>query len=406
MGVERLVYNLVKKNRLLKDIIKYFYQLTFMPLALKNGKVKANARIVYESESFFGFHDRPSLNESGLLLGHRFKGDKWHQADILMEDIHTGDVKWLASTQCCNLQQGSMLSWLSENRLIFNDMEDSGPVTRILDTNTGSEERIVGHYFSASPSGRFTTSINFLRFGLGLAGYGYHVNFPPQFTADAKHSFSEDRVSDLVITDLVKRQTIRRISMAETLPLCKSLIEDGYCYFSHSAFSPSENHIFFLLRSSNRQYNSSQLFVYSMIDDSIFPLPTGGMVSHLCWISDTQIVAYCNTVSTSDGYYIFDITNRSFDKYDFPAVDGHPHALSNKQFMTDTYPDRLRRQKLYTVDVVTKEVSLLLDIYSPFKFRGINRVDLHPRLSRDGRFITVDSSYRGRRVQLVLEREH
>jgi hypothetical protein len=176
-------------------------------------------------------------------------------------------------------------------------------------------------------------------------------------------------------------------------------------YFSHTSFSPNNTQVYFLLRSSNSVRNSSQLFVYNLINNKLKVLPTSGMVSHLCWLSDNKILAYSNVINGEDGYYTFDTETLAYQKViNAPNVDGHPFRLDEDYFITDTYPNRYRRQKLFKVGHTNSLINeTILDIYSPFKFRNEERVDLHPRLSLCSNYITIDTSFKNERYQLVIK---
>ena len=40
--------------------------------------------------------------------------------------------------------------------------------------------------------------------------------------------------------------------------------------------------------------------------------------------------------------------------------------------------------------------------YQPLKYQGENRIDLHPRWSKDGKFVSIDSGHRGKREFHVM----
>ena len=126
-------------------------------------------------------------------------------------------------------------------------------------------------------------------------------------------------------------------------------------------------------------------------------LGTSGMVSHLCWLDNFKIIAYCS-VNNVDGYYIFDLesSETTFFNNEHLQRDGHPScsssSLNGNDFITDCYPDRFRRQSLYKCNIENDTVKNIFDVYSLFKYRGVNRVDFHPRYSECGRYITIGLS--------------
>ena len=40
--------------------------------------------------------------------------------------------------------------------------------------------------------------------------------------------------------------------------------------------------------------------------------------------------------------------------------------------------------------------------HQPFKYRGENRIDLHPKWSKDGKFVSIDSEHREKREFHVI----
>jgi hypothetical protein len=68
----------------------------------------------------------------------------------------------------------------------------------------------------------------------------------------------------------------------------------------------------------------------------------------------------------------------------------------------DSYPDKRLDQHLYLFDLKNVQFKQLASIYSPFKFRGQVRCDLHPRWDREGKNVVVDSSMNGTRKLILL----
>ncbi|WP_192022382.1 hypothetical protein [Shewanella sp. WPAGA9] len=407
--LERFVYNLVKNNSYLKNMLVRIYQLCFCGFGRIKGKIITKKQYSQIRKSFFGFHDRPSMNADGKVLSHVAKADFTNgigHADIVIKDILTDKVSVVAHTICCNYQQGSLLTWFSPTQIIYNDANKDGPLTVIQDIKSGVKQTLPFHFFSVSPNSKYLSSVNFLRFGKGLEGYGYNINYPQEYSDDANKYLSTCQISDFLVFDVEDNSEVYRLSVQHAKDMSTGLIEDGYYYFSHSCFSPSSKKIYFLLRSSNNFYNTSQLFCYDLIDKHLTALASGGMVSHLSWLSDDRIIAFCNAKhDKSYGYYIFELSSNSVKKANIPKLrkDGHPHAIHSDAFYTDTYPDKERRQQLFYVNLLNDSVEEIVSVYSPLRFRGVSRVDFHPRLSLCRKYITIDSSHNSDRSQLILK---
>jgi len=79
------------------------------------------------------------------------------------------------------------------------------------------------------------------------------------------------------------------------------------------------------------------------------------------------------------------------------------HPLNKNLIVTDTYPDKWREQHLILVDINKKESQIVSKLYSPFKYTGQVRCDLHPRFDREGKYIVVDSTHNGHRQMIITK---
>ncbi|MCW8333623.1 hypothetical protein [Vibrio paucivorans] len=396
--LERTVYDLVKKNAKLKNKIVTLYQLFFSVFGLLKKRIDSKYKVSVYEDCFFGFHDKPSINKSGLMIAHKntsFFSGGMGESDVGFFDISDPERKFtrIAHTNCCNYQQGSMASWLDEEHIIFNNVIEGRKVSQVYNLQGELQRELDFHIFSVSSCGRFVTSLCFKRFGVGMPGYGYK----PLLSSDTESS-------SLFVFDLKESVTTFTINLEEASTLSSNLLEDGYLYFSHTKFSPDGESLYFMLRSSNSKINTSQLFVCNISDNFLQTVPGGGMVSHLDWMNSESIVMYCNNPDGKDGYYVWGSSSNSLEPIGLSDLteDGHPTVLNSDIFFTDTYPNRSRRQFLYRVDIKNNLCETILSSYGPLRFKGVNRVDLHPRLSACGQYLSIDSSHLGKRSQIVI----
>jgi len=402
MSLEKKIYDLVKSNKKLKNKLKFIYQLALLPVALCKKKIKTDYDIVAEIPGYFGFHDRPSLRNNNLLFHENIENDS---VDICVYSLTEEKVIFRTMTNCFNNQQGSMLTWFDDESIIYNDFSNGNPVTKIRNILSAEVRIIEGHFFSLSDSRTKVTLINFKRFGVGLPGYGYNVNYSDEINTDSKIMKSKSNSSDLIVYDLLTGEYLKRFDIISLSNLASNLLTDGYYYFSHSKFSPDSSKLFFLLRTSDDKINKSQLFVYDFEAYTLKVIKTGGMVSHLSWLDNESIISYSNDENKRDGYYVYNVNSAIITLLDYDNlmnVDGHPSNISSHEFITDTYANKYRRQILYKANMEKKSIEIILDVFSPFKFSNEKRVDLHPRMSTCNHYITIDTSYSGKPVQLVL----
>ena len=67
------------------------------------------------------------------------------------------------------------------------------------------------------------------------------------------------------------------------------------------------------------------------------------------------------------------------------------------------YPDKSKFSRLYLYDLLNKKKHILGMFHQPFKYQGENRIDLHPKWSKDGKFVSIDSGHRGKREFHVID---
>ena len=85
-------------------------------------------------------------------------------------------------------------------------------------------------------------------------------------------------------------------------------------------------------------------------------------------------------------------------------VDGHCTYSPDAQWIiTDTYPDRDRMQNLMLYRPKDGKLVNLGRFYQEQPSDNEWRCDLHPRWSRDGRYVCIDSKHSGRRQMYLLD---
>jgi len=73
---------------------------------------------------------------------------------------------------------------------------------------------------------------------------------------------------------------------------------------------------------------------------------------------------------------------------------GHPTFFIDKQnFITDTYPQGDSMQHVFIFDEKSSKKTKLVDIYHDPRLYEEQRCDLHPRLTPDNGYFTIDTVY-------------
>ena len=152
----------------------------------------------------------------------------------------------------------------------------------------------------------------------------------------------------------------------------------------------------------------SRLLRYDLTNEKLYVLLDNGHVSHYCWKDQEHLLIYATDSKSMKGYLILNIFSKITKLVaGLPDEDGHPsYSYDNKMILTDTYPNKKRKQHLFVYDVNDRQLKLVDKLYSPFKYFNDERCDLHPRWSMDNKYICVDttsSGYRGLKLYKITK---
>ena len=128
-------------------------------------------------------------------------------------------------------------------------------------------------------------------------------------------------------------------------------------------------------------------------------------ISHMCWINDTKIFYFGDSVNGSRGYYIYDILRDKSEKVmDKNLNDGHPSVdVTRKWIILDSYPNKKYNSYLYLYNIEKMEIVDVGVFKSNINLHGYNRCDLHPRWNNKGTKVMIDSSHNGKRYPVVID---
>ena len=119
-----------------------------------------------------------------------------------------------------------------------------------------------------------------------------------------------------------------------------------------------------------------------------------GMTSHFDWKDDRHILAWARVEGQGDHYYLFDGIDGGAKVVgpDVLTCDGHcSYSPDRHWILTDTYPGEDRHRTLILYNPKENRRIDIGRFYADPQFDGPSRTDLHPRWSRDGRMVCVDS---------------
>ena len=408
--LEAFVYQRVKNNYILKDLVRNVYQ-GFYDL-LPNYPSRFPAEPIVLEDSFFGFHDvRPFSRDNRLLLACRLTIPLRMPTkdDVLQVGYYAGPDygEWhcLGETLAWNYHKGCRLQWVDDSHLIYNTREGQRLNATLCDITTG-EHRLIGWPIdSVSADGRWATTFSYGRLEQLMPGYGYTVG-----DDEALLDQNAPATTGLYLIDLTKNERQLLVSLSQLAALQPEASMADTCHFvTHTEFSPCGRYLAFLHRWYKGTFKRTRLVVLDLETRELHVSPTSGMVSHYIWNAQGAIVAYCRMEDIDSHVFFSDPTMRQWKRCGYPRLnsDGHHHFINADTFVVDTYPDKYRHCKLWKVNVRTDEVSLLADVKSQKQFVNPDvhhnwKCDLHPRVSADGTLVSFDSTHTGRRSLCVM----
>ena len=404
MGLDRFeiwVHDHILKNDTIRHFCYGVYQ-RLLYLFSKKFKKEGDITVLTPDDGYeylFGYYDKNPWNEeeSHLLAlkvkSASAKADSTALAEIVLIPTNREEaIKTLATTHCWNVQQGCMLQWFSKDEILYNDFRNGAFCAVILNLTNGKERLLPMPIYTLSPDKRFALTLDFTRLHRLRPGYGYAnlaektKNEPcPDAPAVWRMEIDSGAVTPLF--------SYRDLAHFESRPE----MENAEHKVNHLMISPDGKRFMLLHRWFYKKKKYTRLVTADTDGTGLYNLSDDDFVSHCCWKNNTEIVSYLNRHKGGKGYYLLrDKTTDCTRIWQGLAMDGHPSfSPDGKLAVTDTYPDRRRIQSLYVMEA--SRIKRIARVFSPFKYGGDTRCDLHPRFSRKGDKISFDAAFTGKR---------
>jgi len=411
-GLERAVH-------LMRSRARNIYAIGFRPFRLYMNRKTAHMQLLRvrqfhssEGHVFFGYYDiTPFSHNDNLILAmhapfENITPSPGMEITLGYYDLNGNDSFFEAgktSTWCW--QQGCRLQWYphsSSHSILYNKMVDDQYGCIVQDIRTKEVlKTFMLPVYSISNDGRWGLSLNFSRLQRLRPGYGY-TSLP-----DGTQNELIPRNDGIWRIDMNSGETSLLFSVAE-ISECEPLasMKNAEHYFNHILFNPDGTRFMFfhLWMKDGKRFN--RLITCNIDGRDRYPLINEGHVSHYAWKSNTELLAYSTHADTGRNYHLY--TDRTPERKVIGRgilnEDGHPsYSPDNATLLTDTYPDKYREQHLLAYDFESGKLRTLASYYSPFKFTGETRCDLHPRWSRSGRHICIDAPYQKKRSMHIYK---
>ncbi|ROT09970.1 hypothetical protein [Lepagella muris] len=415
--IEELVYHAVKKNPALKQFIRNIYQSAFDCLPKQKNQFKN--KLVFREGYFFGFHDiSPFSIDDTKLLAQRADfdlrmpnpGEKLDVGYFDFKDGVIGSFHKIGESIAWNWHKGCRLQWYDDDKVIFNTSNGIHPIA-VIETIDGRLYKELPHAIDAifnNDKERIATSFSYTRLERCMPGYGYPYNDDGLI----QEYYPKQTGLFLMNTETGDRELL--VSLDELANSIPKEMKEKYLHFvTHSEFSPDGRYISFLYRripfEGNYMKRWTQIRVYDRKNKCLYTLPTQDSGSHYVWNNCNQLIASC-IINGKSCHVLYDMNAIDNYKIIAPHVlnsDGHQSFVGNSKFVTDTYPDKRRMAHIYEVDIDNNNCKEIVSVYSPKQFQTKDfkchiACDLHPRVSKSGKYLCFDSPSSGKRGIYVM----
>ena len=300
----------------------------------------------------------------------------------------------------------AVATW-TRHEVMWNDREGDHFVTRLLNIETGARHTWPWPFYALSPDGKFGVGVEFERIQDMRPGYGY-AGVLDRNRSDLR---PVDSGAWLLDWERGERTLVVSINEVAGIPAVHPSHASGKHYFNHLLFSPDGSRFIFLNRWRDVCTGvatgglHTRMFTVGLDGNDLHLVDDSGRMSHFIWRDPEHILGWTHHPSHGDAFYLFQDGSESVEVQGLGAmkVNGHCTYLPHQnKILNDTYPDAHRVQALYIYDVDLDRRSEVGAFPSPPQYTGEWRVDLHPRLNRDGTRICIDSAHGGHGRQMYV----
>ena len=307
------------------------------------------------------------------------------------------DNRWIpiTETRAWNWQQGCMLQWRpgSDHEIIYNDRKGRTDefVSVIMDIKTGRKRTLPLPIAHVSPDGKSALCADYGRMRVIRPVVGYAIAHPEEKGQLLPHEETGLWVMDL---ESGAYELVVSVSEVAAIPYPGQTPGDIQ-YINHPQWSPDGKRFLFIHRGDN--VNSRMMTAAR--DGSDLRILTYGS-SHYDWRDNESIL-----IEMHFGYFLFNDDNSMRREEIILAPAGHHSFLPGAEwFVSDTIPrGDERKQHPFLCHLPTRRVFPLGHFHQPARYSGDVRCDHHPRLTRDGKKVIIDSAHSGTRQMYMID---
>ena len=391
------------------------------------------------------------------------KTNKFQTKENIIElgyyELPNGIWHHIGETDSWNWQQGAMMQWLpgaeNESKVIYNCSRDGHLISRIHDIVTGKDRELDWPIYGITPDGKKSISLDLER-SFWCRAYHYQSVVNPEkkgrvLKGDGIFEIDIENNSRKLLIDI---EDIIALEPDNNFGEMKHWVE-------HIMINPAGTRFCFLHRYSpidNVLQYRTRICVANIdgTDLQVIPGWNTYMWSHFGWQSEDSFAIYTykrpsfykkfdspvrskgkssNKVSIKlfirnfalgirniipksllkmiipkNSYYQHYVMDET-GKYKLEGawvksyfdVDGHPSFTNDGSYMlTDSYPDRNNYRRFVVYNTITRKGLVIAKM--PENKQGENvACDLHPKLSKDNRYVVFDNTSLGKHSMILFQ---
>jgi len=362
---------------------------------------------------WFGYYDKLQFDPtSRYALG--IEGSFEHRAVTAEDSVKLGIIdlqdgdRWneLGESRSFSWHQGCMLQWLpgSREEVIYNDRQDGRFVSHVLNVKNGKKRTLPMPIYAVSPDARWGI-VNDLRRSYHLRPETGYAGVP-----DPNKDELAPKDSGIWRMDLAtgKHELILSLFDVAKIPHTEPYSEGAKHYFDHLLFAPDGKRFSFFQRWKGKAEGGgfkTRMFTADRDGREVRVLDSYGRTSHYLWRDPKTLFVWMFHPSHGSNWYLLEDTPGKVEAFapDAMPQNGHASYLPGKRWIvSDTGPDKERKQHVYLFDTKTEQRAPIGSFYSPPEYTGVWRCDTTPRFSPDGKKIVFDSPHGGNGRQMYL----
>jgi hypothetical protein len=291
-------------------------------------------------------------------------------------------------TYAWNWQQGSMLQWINNNEIVYNQyLNGSKRITaKKYNLVTGNYE-ILPFPVQICFRDKYMLSLDYHDLSQ-FSEYGYaNLEQIKEINGIVKYCF-ETRQSQ----QIVQKSSLR--NLFTDLPFSKD-------HINHLFIAPGGEKFIFTYRFYIDHERFDNLFLYDLKQLRLTLLIKMQIISHCNWKNDEEII-FWGIINHQKGYYNCCIEDASIKLLINQPDDGHPSYINDEMFLTDTYPNTnwIQSLSLYSVKPMEKKVLATLP-HPVVPYHSPVRCDLHPSISHDKKQFQADTRHLNYRSVII-----